>query len=192
MTESFTLLRTRLDWWRRRTIAWGRRATRSGLGLRALVWLSGFAGLILAAPPLARPAGVTAALLLPLAPMFRPGGFGTSLVMFTGFAEWVVGHWQTAQPSLWTAGFIGIALYVHHATASLAARCPVDTAVDAPVLRGWAARTGSVAAGAVVLCAGVAVLAGRPLPVSPSLLVVAGAVGAVLVCGWLVILVSRR
>ncbi|MGH8881761.1 MAG: hypothetical protein ACRD0P_31175, partial [Stackebrandtia sp.] len=82
--------------------------------------------------------------------------------------------------------------YLHHAAAALAAQWRVDAAVDTVVARQWWGRTGAVCVCSLVLSAGIAGLAGQPLPVASTVLVVAGIGGTLAVCFGLVVLVHRR
>lgn len=190
MTEYRTVAGERLALARARLRAWRRRVTGTGLALRATILVAGLAAVLTANH--SAPYGPALAVALSVMAMARPHGAWVWAVQLAAVLGWVLGTLKTDAPSLVLAFGIGAALHVHHATAALAAVTRADAAVDPAVLRGWAGRQAVVLAGAGVAAVVTAILAGRPMPVSPEALAVLAGLGALAVPVAIVASLSRR
>ncbi|MGH8876300.1 MAG: hypothetical protein ACRD0P_02995 [Stackebrandtia sp.] len=183
----------RLALWWARISAWRRRITPAGVSVRVLMFVSGAAALLLAAPePLRFRLGIPVAVVLPLAAVARPGGAWVWAVLVTALTGWVLGTLAVARPSLTLAFGIGAAMYVHHAAAAVADAWRGDTAVKPVVWRGWAVRLGLVLSVSLVAVVATVVLAAQPLPLPPETLLVAGVIGALGIPAAFVFSLSRR
>lgn len=176
-----------------RARAWGRRATGWGLGLRAVIWLAGFAAvLVVLAPTAWLGRGAVVAAVLALLPMASPGsGRVAWLEVATVALVGLVAATTATGLSLPALVLVGSLLYLHHTTAALAAQLRTDTVVAPVLLRRWAIRAGGVIAGSAVLSAGLAALPGRA-PAWPAGGYLVLGVGAALVLAAAVVWQLRR
>ncbi|MGH8794600.1 MAG: hypothetical protein ACRDXX_18370 [Stackebrandtia sp.] len=183
----------RLALWRARLSAWRSRATGFGLSVRAAIWLSGFAAILLAAPePVRWGLGLPLAALLPLFATAKPGGFWSTATVLAALTLWTAQGAVVELPSLALALCVGAAAYVHHASAAVAALWRTDVAVDRATSRGWLRRVCLVVGVSALLAAVIAGLSGRPLPLSAGPLVLLGAIGALGIVGGTTLLLHRR
>jgi hypothetical protein len=193
MTVMRSPLAERLSYWRVRGRAWRRRATGFGLWLRATVFLSGFAVILVAAPaPVRWQLGLLLAVVLPLLAMARPDLAWVTGVEFVALAGWLIQVLLSSEPPVFVAGLVGAAMYLHHSAAALAAQCRTDVAVDDGIRRTWLHRTGAVMGGSLALSTFIAGLAGQPLPLPAPLLLAAGVTGALAATATVVHLLLRR
>jgi hypothetical protein len=158
-----------------RARAWARRATVSGLAVRAVIWLTGAGALLLAAPPSVRPAAlVVLAALVALPAAAAPGSGWVSLVELIA-----IGAAVAVFESLWRVLLLAGVLYAHHSAAALGAQLRTDVVVPWPVLWHWAGRAGLVLAGSLPAGLGIAVLAGQAPAGTATGYVALGVVAAV-------------
>lgn len=167
------------------------RVTAVPLILRMVIFLSALLGLWLAAPAEASPPRFLLAMaFLAALPGLLPGTRLVDLVMLSMLAGWVVttlGLGEPAEP--WRVFGIGVALYLTHSAAALAAVLPYDAVVDSQVPLRWAARCGLVIVGAGVLTAAIVVMART---ITPGTSVVVLLLGLAVVIGTIAMLTRRR
>ena len=177
MTPTLSPLAERLAYWRALLRAWWKRTNTFGRLLRVLVWLSGFAAIMLSAPAVARWTFVlVVAVLFPLLPMAKPQWSWATGLEVVVLCLWFIATVGVEYPSILWAGFLGAAMYVHHAAATACAQWRADADVTPELRTAWLRRTAVVAGASVGIATMVAVLAQNPLPLTPQALVVAGTV----------------
>lgn len=183
--ERFALWRARID-------AWWSRVTGFGVVLRACVAVSGVVAVMLAMPEDARWTFGPAAAMMALFAAVFPTGAWVSAVLATVAVFWAAQGFVVEFPSLATACAIGVAAYVHHASAALAALWRADAAVSGQMVRDWLARTGAVVGAAVLSTMVIAGLSSQPLEAPPGVLLAVGAAAAVGVVCAVTYLLHRR
>lgn len=170
----------RLLYYLARGRAWWRRATVSGLAVRALVWATGVAALLLAAPPQLVLAGVVPlACVLALWPAAAPQGRMVSVLLTVALGLLVAQLLGEPGPGLPRVALLAAVMYLHHSSAGLAAQLRTDAVVPVAVVRYWALRAGVVLAVSAVLAG-----AGTRLPAlgwSATAHIALGALAALLV-----------
>lgn len=147
------------------------RVTAVPLILRAIVFLSAWLGLWLAAPAELTEARYLLILAaIALLPALAPGTRGVDAIMLVIIALWAASTLGLGEPAEPGRTFMtAAALYLVHSAAAFAAVLPYDAIVDGQVLQRWAARCGLVLAGAGLLTVAVVGLA-APLAQKPSTL----------------------
>ncbi len=182
----------RFRYYARRLDAWARRVTPVGLAVRAVVWLTGVAALVIAAAPVVNPVGglVLAMVLASLATGW-PGTIWVGLLEFAAVAALVVAVGQGVV-SLVEVGLVAALLYLHHTTAALAAQVRTDTLLSAAVLRHWLARAGAVLGVSVVVGAGIVALPATQTDWPPSAYILVGVLAATAAAAGLAYLLLRR
>lgn len=189
MTPTLSSLAEHFAFWQARAQAWWTRANRFGLMLRVTVWASGFAALMLAAPPEARwTFGLGLAVLFPLVPMAKPQLSWATGVEVVVLCMWFIATVGDEYPSILWAGFLGTAMYVHHAATTACAQWRADADVPVAVRRSWLWRTGVIAGASVGIATVVSVLAQNPLPFAPPVLVIV----ALLLAGGVIFVLAMR
>jgi hypothetical protein len=161
-----------------RVRAWARRVTLTALSVRLVIWLAGWAALVVASPvppAIVAPAAALVALL--------PAGFPRTGVV--SFVELLAIGLFAAEPELWPALLVAGLLYVHHTTSALGAQVRTDTVIPAAALWHWARRAALVLACASVVSLAIAALAsGAPVGWATAYLAL-GAAAAVAITVYL-------
>ena len=173
-----------------RARAWARRATPTGLSIRAVVWLAGMACLLLAAPGSGwlGPALPAAAVLALLAAAYPNGGWVAAVQLAAVAAVAIRLATPLADPAWPAVLLLGAVLYTHHTAAALGAQLRTDAVVPVAVLRHWAGRAGALIAGSLLLGLVVVAVAGRAEPGADTgylALGVVATVAAVAAVSWL-------
>jgi hypothetical protein len=175
-----------------RARAWARRVTAMGLGVRAVIWLTGLGALLLAMPASLRlgPA-LLVAVGLALLPAAAPGGGWVALLELVaiGTVAGVAVAGVADPPALPVLLLLAALLYGHHTAAALGAQLRTDAVIPLSVPGYWALRAAAVLAASVAVGLGVVGLAGRAAagPATGYLAVgVAAAVAVALAVAWLV------
>jgi hypothetical protein len=180
----------RLGYHAARLRAWARRAAPAALLVRGVVWLTGAAALLVAAPETV-PSGAAAVAAVAVAGAAGawPGtGWVSGLALgAVGLVALSIGQGDhRGGGAVALAAAVAALLYLHHTAAATAAHLRTDALVTPVVLRQWAGRTAAVLAGSAVIGTGV-VLLPEAAPAWPATwLVVLGALAACVVAATLV------
>lgn len=189
-----SVLRERWRYRSARLRAWTRRATTSGLALRGVVWATGTATAVLAAPGGWRllPIWVLAALLA-LAAAAGPHTAWVSVLVVGPLLLLVAGGLLVGYaPPPGQVALLAGAAYLHHSSAALAAQLRTDTVVPAAVFARWARHAGAVLAVAALVGAAIVALSARAPVWSATAYLLAGVAAAVGAVALLAYLLHRR
>jgi hypothetical protein len=191
MTQRHPLLE-RLGYHAEQVRAWGSRSQRVSLVMRGIVWVTGAAALVTAAPDAVLPlaALVVAAALAGAAAAWPGTGWVSGLELgAVGLLAMSVG--QQGGIGLPAVGALAILLYLHHSAAALAAHLRTDTLVPVAVLWHWARRAGAVLGGSAVVWVGVALVPQAAPAWPPTVPMVLGALAVLAVTAVLLYQVRR-
>jgi hypothetical protein len=142
-----------------RVRAWARRVIPTALLLRVVVWATGTAALIIAAPDAVVPAvSAVVAAGVAIGPAARPGGWWVSGLELSTVVLLVMSIGQQSGIGLPAVGAVAALLYLHHTAAAAAAPLRTDVLVPVAVVWHWARRSAVVLAASVAVGFGVALL----------------------------------
>jgi hypothetical protein len=161
--------------------------------LRAVVWATGCAALLLAVPPswAGRSAILLAAAVVAVVPAVAPASWPVLALPLVAAGGWLLRTWDTAIAWPPLMGLAAV-LYLHHVSAAFAASLPGDAHVVAGVLRRQVARTTAVLVVIGILGALALALQERIDRASTVVIPVVGVVLAVAVAGYLALVWRRR
>ena len=183
----------RLVYYAARLWAWVRRVRPAPLVLRAVVWVTGVGALAPVLPSGIQPTtGAVAVVALATLAAGFPGSWWVGALETTTVLLVALAVWLYEPPGLPVVAACAALLYVHHATAALAAALRTDTLVAAALLRRHAVRTAGVLAASAVLVGAVATVPEQLPGWSPSLLMAVAAAAAVAATAALTYLAGDR
>jgi hypothetical protein len=171
---------------------WARRATGVAVAVRGIVWATGAAAVLLAAPGLLDTGGllVLAAVLAGLAAGWPASGWVFALEATAMVA--VVAAVAGGEMVLLEIGLVAGLLYLHHTTAALAAQVRTDASLPAVVLHYWLVRAAVVLGASVLVGGWVTVLSATEVAWPATILVLAGALATLVVAAVLAYLLRRE